>query len=71
MKALSAFLAVNALFVLANVFAAGTALALGALVKESALHDAYWAWVLVAFATVAVGVASAIGMGKLISRQRG
>lgn len=69
MKALFAFLTVTGLFVLANVFAAGAALALGTLVKQSPLHDAYWVWVLVALATVAVGVGSAIGMGKLISRR--
>lgn len=71
MKAFLAFLALNALFILANVFAAGTLLALGRWLKETPLHDAYWAWALVAIAAVAVGIGSAIWMAKFISRPRG
>lgn len=71
MKAVLAFLAVNALLILANVLAAGTLLALGRWLKDTPLHDEYWAWATVAIAAVAVGIASSIWMAKLISRPRG
>lgn len=71
MKAVLAFLAVNAFLILANVLAAGTLLVLGRWLKDSPLHDEYWAWAAVVIAAVAVGIASSIWLAKFISRARG
>lgn len=69
MRALTALLAVNLLFIGAALVAAGTILALGRVANESPLlANEPWAWVLICLAGVALSVAFLLVVTRFIGR---